>query len=220
MRKPDLTLYLVTDSTGLAEDAFLDIVRKACEGGVTIVQLREKEKGGLEYFTLAQKVKRITDQYGVPLIIDDRVDIAIAVDAAGVHVGQSDIPVFAAKKMLGEDKIVGATAKTIAQAKKAMEEGADYLGVGAIYPTTTKVITVITEVSMLNEIAIQTNIPIVAIGGLNTGNMHVLYDSMAQGIAVVTAIMKSVDPFEAAKELKKQVLENFRMQKNPGNGNL
>ena len=210
MQKVDLTLYLVTDSTDKAEDDFLETIKQACEGGVTLVQLREKEKSGLEYLNLAFKVKQITDQYKIPLIIDDRVDIAMATDAAGVHVGQSDIPVCAARKLLGENNIVGATAKTVAQALKAKEEGADYLGVGAIYPTTTKVVTVITEVSTLNEIALQTNMPIVAIGGLNASNIHVLYDSMADGIAVVTAIMKSERPCEAAKLLKKQVLENFK----------
>ena len=213
MENLDLTLYLVTDSTGMGEKDFLYVVQQACEGGVTIVQLREKEKTGLEYFKLAESVKKITDQYKIPLIIDDRVDIALAVDAAGVHVGQSDMPVFAARKLLGNNKIVGATAKTIAQAQKAKEEGADYLGVGAIFPTTTKVITVITEVSMLNDIVRQTNMRVVAIGGLNASNMHVLYDSMAEGIAVVTAIMKSKDPHEAARSLKQLVVENFPKQK-------
>jgi len=213
MENLDLTLYLVTDSTGMGEKDFLYVVQQACEGGVTIVQLREKEKTGLEYFKLAESVKKITDQYKIPLIIDDRVDIALAVDAAGVHVGQSDMPVFAARKLLGNNKIVGATAKTIAQAQKAKEEGADYLGVGAIFPTTTKVITVITEVSMLNDIVRQTNMRVVAIGGLNASNMHVLYDSMAEGIAVVTGIMKSKDPHEAARSLKQLVVENFPKQK-------
>ena len=210
MDKLDLTLYFVTDSTNKTEQEFLEIVDLACAGGVTLVQLREKEKRGLEYFTLAEKVKQITDKYKIPLIIDDRVDIAMAVDAAGVHVGQSDMPVYAARKLMGENKIIGASAKTVAQAKKAKEEGADYLGVGAIYPTSTKVVTVITGVSTLNEIAAETNIPVVAIGGLNDSNMHVLYDSLADGIAVVSAIMKSDDPCAAAGALKTQIAENFK----------
>jgi thiamine-phosphate pyrophosphorylase len=213
VNEPDLTLYFVADSTGMAEDDFLAVVRQACEGGVTLVQLREKEKGGLEYVKLAEKVKQITDRFNIPLIIDDRVDVAMAVDAAGVHVGQSDLPVHIARRLLGGNKIVGATAKTVAQAEKAKAEGADYLGVGAIYPTTTKVVTVITEVSTLNEIALATNKPLAAIGGLNASNMHVLYDSMAGGIAVVSAIMKSDDPRGTAVALKKQVLENFRTKK-------
>ena len=177
---------------------------------MTLLQLREKDKSGLEYLRLAEKVKRITDAHNIPLIIDDRVDIAMAVDAAGVHVGQTDIPVRDARRLLGADKIVGATAKTIEQARIAKEQGADYLGVGAIYPTTTKVITVLTEVSTLNDIANETHMPIVAIGGLSAANMHVLYESMANGIAVVTAIMKSENPGDTARALKAQVMGNFK----------
>ena len=213
MRNIDLTLYFITDSTGMTEDHFLEVVQQACAGGVTLVQLREKEKSGLEYFNLAQKVKQITDQYDIPLIIDDRVDIAMAVDAAGVHIGKTDIPVAVARALMGENKIIGATAKTVAQAQKAAEEGADYLGVGAIYPTTTKVITIITEVSTLNEIAAQTGMPVAAIGGLNAANIQVLYDSMADGIAVVSAIMKSENPRDTAALLKRQVMENFKKKK-------
>ena len=194
----------------MSEENFLETVEQACAGGVTIVQLREKNKNGLEYLNLARKVKQITDKYNLPLIIDDRIDIAIAVDAGGVHVGQSDIPVYIARKLLGKNKIVGATAKTVEQAMKAKAEGADYLGVGAIYPTTTKVITVITEVATLNEIAVQSGMPVVAIGGLNSSNMHVLYDGMADGIAVVTAIMKSDNVYDTTKKLKEQVLGNFK----------
>jgi thiamine-phosphate pyrophosphorylase len=213
MKNLDLSLYLVTDSTDKDEAEFLEIIDQACNGGVTLVQLREKEKTGLDYMKLAEKVKRVTDKYDVPLIIDDRVDIAMAVDAAGVHVGQSDIPVYAARKLMGDSKIIGATTKTVEQAQIAKNEGADYLGVGAIYPTTLKVITVITEVSTLNDIAAQTNMPIVAIGGLNTSNIQILYDSMADGIAVVSAIMKNSDPRGTAVALKKQVLENFKKLK-------
>ena len=213
MRNIDLTLYFITDSTGMTEDHFLEVVQQACAGGVTLVQLREKEKSGREYFNLAQKVKRITDQYDIPLIIDDRVDIAMAVDAAGVHIGKTDIPVAVARALMGENKIIGATAKTVAQAQKAAEEGADYLGVGAIYPTTTKVVTIITEVSTLNDIAAQTGMPLVAIGGLNAANIPVLYDSMADGIAVVSAIMKSENPRDTAALLKRQVMENFKKKK-------
>jgi thiamine-phosphate pyrophosphorylase len=213
MKPLDLTLYFITDSTGKPEDEFLQVVWGACQGGATLVQLREKEKSGLDYLKLAEKVKHITDQFNIPLVIDDRVDVALAIDAAGVHLGQTDIPVYAARKLLGDNKIVGATTKTVAQARVAKEQGADYLGVGAIYPTTTKVVTVVTTVSTLNEIAEQTGLPVAAIGGLNASNLQVLYDSMASGIAVISAIMKSEDPCETVKALKKQVLENFRMLK-------
>ncbi|MCL1904947.1 MAG: thiamine phosphate synthase, partial [Methanomassiliicoccaceae archaeon] len=172
-------------------------------------QLREKEKSGTEYLYLALKVREIADGYGIPLIIDDRIDIALASGAAGVHLGQTDIPVCVARDLMGDDKIIGASAKTKEQALRAKAEGADYLGVGAIFPTTTKVITKITEVSTLNEIAEVTKLPVVAIGGLNSSNMDVLYQSRANGIAVVSAIMKSSDPCGTAKALKDQVTKNF-----------
>jgi thiamine-phosphate pyrophosphorylase len=206
----DLTLYLVTDRTGKTNDEFFETVKQACLGGVTLVQLREKDASALEYIQLAAEVKLITDSFGIPLIIDDRADVALAVNAAGVHVGQQDMPVHLARKLLGPDKIVGATAKTVEQARKAKAEGADYLGVGAIYPTTTKVVTVITEVSTLNEIAAQTQLPVVAIGGLNASNIHVLYNSAAAGAAVVTAIMNSTEPIETARKLKEIITQNFK----------
>ena len=205
MKKIDLSLYLVTDSTGFEENTFLSIVEQACQNGVTFLQLREKEKTGKEYYILAKKVKSITDKYGIPLIIDDRIDIAMAINADGVHVGQSDIPVYIARKLMGKDKIVGATAKTVEQALKAQVEGADYLGVGAIYPTTTKVITILTEVSTLDDICSNVSIPIVAIGGLNKDNMYVLKDSKISGIAVVTTIMKSQNPGIATKKLRESI---------------
>lgn len=202
----DLTLYLVTDSSYHTEETFLQTVEQACAGGVTLVQLREKQRGGKAYLELAQKVKQITDAYDIPLIIDDRIDIVQAVDAAGVHVGQSDIPVAYARKLLGPGKIVGATAKTVEQAKAAYEAGADYLGVGAMYPTTTKVVTVLTPPEMLNKIADAVPLPMVAIGGLNSENMDIIRGRPVAGVAVVSAIMKAAEPQEAAKLLKQRVL--------------
>ena len=172
--KLDTTLYFVTDSTDWEEEAFLNVVDKACAGGATIVQLREKNRTGREYLDLAIKTKSVTDKYNVPLIIDDRADIALAADAAGVHVGQSDLPVCAARKLMGRDKIVGATAKTVEQALKAQAEGADYLGVGAMYPTTTKVITVLTKPETLRDICAAVDIKVTAIGGLNKDNLDIL----------------------------------------------
>lgn len=200
-------LYFVTDSTGKTDEEFLSIIEEACKGGVTLVQLREKECGGREYLRLARAAKQITDRYGIPLIINDRADIALAVDAAGVHVGQSDIPVCDARRLLGPDKIVGATAKTVAQALEAYQNGASYLGVGAMYPTTTKVKTVLTSVTTLKEICAAVPIPVVAIGGLNSSNLSVLEGTGIQGIAVVSAIMKQQDPMQAAKALLKAVTD-------------
>lgn len=214
MRNFDLTLYLVTDSTGVSEESFLETIRQACLGGVTMIQLREKERCGSELYDLAKRVKDITDDHGIPLIIDDRADIASAVGAAGVHLGAKDIPIDVARRLLGPDSIIGATAKTVEQAMIAKGSGADYLGVGAIFPTTTKVVTVITKVETLNDIANATGMPVVAIGGLNCSNINVLYNSMADGIAVVSAIMKSDDPRSTAKLLKSMVIDNFVTIKN------
>ena len=199
----DLNLYLVTNSDGLGEAEFLRIIERACEGGVTLVQLREKEKAGKEYFLLALKVKAITDRFGVPLIINDRVDVALASGASGVHLGQSDLPVAAARDMAGPNKIIGASAKTVEQAITAEAAGADYLGVGAIFPTKTKVQTQLTTVETLKEIIKAVKIPVVAIGGLNATNMSVLYTSGVNGIAVINAIFGNPDPRGAASELRR-----------------
>lgn len=205
--KLDTTLYFVTDSTNWEEEAFLSVVDKACAGGATIVQLREKNRTGREYLDLAIKTKAVTDKYGIPLIIDDRADIALAADAAGVHVGQSDLPVYAARKIMGKEKIVGATAKTVEQALEAQRQGADYLGVGAMYPTTTKVITVLTKPETLRAICAAVDIKVNAIGGLNKDNLEIIKGVPVDGICAVSAIMKADDPLEAAKQLKSAFIE-------------
>lgn len=202
MKQFDTTMYFITDSTNYSEEEFLRRVEEACKGGVTLIQLREKDKTTREYLSLAEKVHEITQRYGIPLIIDDRVDIALAVNAEGVHVGQSDMPVQLARKLMGKVKIVGATAKTVSQAFEAYEQGADYLGVGAIYPTTTKVKTVLTSVDTLKDIVNAVPIKVNAIGGLNKNNLPVLKGSGIAGICVVSAIMKADDPCIAAKELR------------------
>ena len=209
MKKIDTTLYLVTDSTDLSEEVFLAKVEQALQGGVTFLQLREKERSTREYIHLAREVHAIAKRYQVPLVVDDRVDVALASEVDGVHVGQSDMPVWQARKILGPDKIVGATAKTVPQALEALEQGADYLGVGAIYPTTTKVVTVITSTDTLGEICKAVPIPVNAIGGLNQDNLGVLKGIPIQGICVVSAIMKSADPKAAAEGLR-QAFDELR----------
>ena len=211
MKKIDTTLYFITDSTGFSEEEFLYRTEEALKGGATILQLREKDKTTREYISLAEKVHKLTKKYNVPLIIDDRVDVALAIDAEGVHVGASDVPVDTARKLMGENKIVGATAKTVPWALEAYEQGADYLGVGAIYPTTTKVKTVLTSTETLDAICKAVPIPINAIGGLNKNNVQILKGIDIAGFCVVSAIMKAEDPkketeilLKLAKELKKQ----------------
>lgn len=202
MNNFDASLYFITDSTGLCEEEFLYRVEQALKGGVTLLQIREKDKTTREYISLADKVHQIVKRYKVPLIVDDRVDVAMAIDAEGVHLGQSDMPVDTARKILGNDKIIGATAKTVPQALEAYCNGADYLGVGAIYPTTTKVKTVLTSTETLDKICKAVPIPVNAIGGLNRDNIDILKGIDIAGICVVSAIMKADDPQMAAKELK------------------
>ena len=207
MKNFDPTLYFITDSTNYTEEEFLLRVEQALKGGATLLQLREKEKSTREYIELAEKVHEIAKRYNVPLIIDDRVDVALAIDAEGVHVGQSDMPVTLARKLMGENKIVGATTKTVEQAKEAFEQGADYLGVGAIYPTTTKVKTVLTSTDTLRGICSAVPIPVNAIGGLNKDNIDILEGIEISGICVVSAIMKADNPKTATIELKARAKE-------------
>ena len=202
MKQFDTSLYFITDSTGMEENVFLYKVEQALSGGVTIMQIREKDKSTREYMHLAAKVHEIAVKYNVPLIVDDRIDVALAVGAEGVHLGQSDMPVNTARKIVGDGMIIGATTKTVVQALEAVKNGADYLGVGAIYPTTTKVKTVLTSVDTLKDICRAVNVPVNAIGGLNKDNCHVLENTGISGICVVSAIMKSPEPKQSASELR------------------
>ena len=207
MRKLDTRLYFITDSTGYDEETFLGRIEQALRGGVTLIQLREKTRSARELTALAGKVHALTKRYGVPLIIDDRIDVALAVDAEGVHVGQSDIPVDAARRILGDGKIVGATAKTVEQAVEAYRQGADYLGVGAVYPTKTKTDTYVITPDTIRAIAEAVPIPVNAIGGLTSENLGILSGIPISGICVVSAIMNAEDPEKAARELLKKAEE-------------
>lgn len=202
-----LALYLVTARYDWKEEDFLKKVEEACRSGVTLVQLREKECSTREYYELAKKVKTITDTYQIPLIIDDRVDICLAVDASGVHIGSDELPVEVVRKLIGKDKILGVTAKTVERALEAEQNGADYLGVGAIYPTMTKVITQPMSIATLREIATTVSIPIVAIGGIKEDNMEPLKQTGIAGVAIVSEIMKSENIQEKCYGLRKKVTE-------------
>ena len=199
----DTALYFITDSTGFEKNEFLRRVRSALEGGVTIIQLREKNRTTREYVELAEAVHAITKEFNLPLIIDDRIDVMLASGAEGVHVGAEDMPVAVARKLIGKDKIWGATAKPVEAATAAYNDGADYLGVGAIYPTTTKVKTVLTSTETLDAITKAVPIPVNAIGGLNSTNLGVLKGINIAGVCAVSAIMKADSPKAAAEELKK-----------------
>ena len=207
MKNLDTTLYFITDSTSVPAERFLPTVEAACKGGATLIQLREKNRSTREYMELATATHEVTKRYGIPLIIDDRVDVALAIGAEGVHVGQTDMPVAVARQLMGADKIIGATTKTVPQALEAYEQGADYLGVGAIYPTTTKVVTILTSVDTLKAIVKAVPIKVNAIGGLNKDNIDVLKGSGISGICAVSAIMKAADPERATRELKAATLQ-------------
>ena len=213
MKELNTKLYFITDSTNYGEEEFLFRIEEALKGGVTLLQLREKEKDTREYIELAKKVHSITKKYNIPLIIDDRVDVALAINAEGVHLGQSDMPVSMARKLMGTDKIIGATAKTVEQAKEAYKQGADYLGVGAIFPTTTKVKTVLTSTVTLKDICNSVPIPANAIGGLNKDNIDILKGIPIAGICVVSAIMKAKNPKKATIELIERAKELGLWQK-------
>ena len=193
MNRESLRLYLVTNRYQDSVESFLEKVETACRSGVTIVQLREKNLTTNQYYQLAKQVKEITDAYQVPLIIDDRLDVCLAVDAAGLHIGDDELPVSVARQVLGPDKILGVTAKTVKRALEAEEGGANYLGTGAIFPTTTKENAPITLISTLKTICQRVAIPVVAIGGLTSENIDQLIGTGIAGVAVVRDLMQAED---------------------------
>lgn len=203
MNNLDLSLYLVTNNSE-DEEEFLNIIEESLKGGVSVVQLREKKAETLDFYNLALKVKEITQKYNVPLIINDRIDIALAIDADGVHVGQSDMPAKTARSMIGEDKILGVSAANINEAKKAQRDSADYIGVGAVYPTNTKDDATSVPKKELKEIVKSVDIPVVAIGGITPENAHELNDCEINGLSVVSAIMEAENPKIASENLLKE----------------
>ena len=196
------SLYLVTDNGDKDRETFCETVDQAIAGGVTLVQLREKMATSRDFYELALRVKAITDRHNVPLIINDRLDIALAVNADGLHVGQEDLPVALARRLLGPDKILGVTAATVADAVEAQAAGADYLGSGAVYPTSTKPGKAVLPLMTLSQIKQAVHIPVVAIGGISADNIGALRQSKVDGVAVVSAIMDSSDPAAAARALR------------------
>lgn len=200
MNNVDLSLYLVTDNSD-DEEKFLKTIEEAILGGVTVVQIREKTADTLDFYNLAVKVKKITTKYDVDLIINDRVDVALAIDADGVHVGQSDMPCDITRKLIGEDKILGVSAATIEEAKKAENDGADYIGTGAVFPTSTKDDAPSITKQDLIDIVKSINIPVVAIGGITLENASELKDTGIAGLSVVSAIMGADNPKKASEKL-------------------
>ncbi|KHD16449.1 thiamine phosphate synthase [Clostridium butyricum] len=200
--KIDYSIYLVTDRDLMSTKTLEEAVEEAIKGGCTLVQLREKECSSLDFYTTAINIKRITDKYKVPLLINDRLDIALAVDAAGVHIGQSDLPCSVVRKIVGDDKIIGVSAGTLENAIKAENDGADYIGVGAMYATGTKKDAKHTSMDELKKIRENISIPIVVIGGINKERITDFNGTDIDGLAIVSAIISQKDIYKATSELK------------------
>ena len=210
--KYDYTLYLVTDRSLMSTATLIEAVEQAILGGCTMIQLREKNISSLDFYRQSVEVKKITEQYHVPFIINDRIDIAIAVNADGVHIGQSDIPAAMARDLIGTDMLLGVSAASVKEAVQAANDGADYLGVGAMFPTGTKTDANYVSIEELKKIRHAVNLPIIAIGGINKGNIKQFHDTGINGLAVVSAIIAQPDIQKAAAEMKsmfyKEVLKH------------
>jgi len=194
-------LYLVTDRDILKGRDICTAIEEAIQGGVTLVQLREKDISTLEFYNIAFKVKRVTDKYNIPLIINDRLDIALSIDAVGIHVGQDDMPAGIARKLVGDKKILGVSVATVEEAKKAEKDGADYIGVGAMFPTSSKDDARAVSIEILKKIKESVAIPVVAIGGINTKNVSLLEPTNIDGIAVISDVLGKDSIKEAAEKL-------------------
>lgn len=201
MKNVDYTLYLVTDRDVLRRRDLIKCIEESILGGVTLVQLREKNVTSREFYEIAIKVKEVTSRYNIPLIINDRLDIALAIDADGLHIGQKDLPASVARKILGKDKILGVSAATLQESLKAEKDGADYLGVGAVFSTSTKKDTRDVSYETLSSITSSVNIPVVAIGGINEKNVTKLKESNIDGIAVISCILGKEDVKGAAEKM-------------------
>lgn len=204
-KKIDLSLYLVTDRKWATGQAFEQQVEQALCGGVTFLQLREKQMGQEAFLTQACKIKKIAGKYGVPLIINDNIEVALAAGADGVHLGQGDGSVKQARSRLGEGKIIGVSAHSVEEARAAEKAGADYLGAGAVFPTGTKSDTTRLETETLKEICTAVSIPVAAIGGISGENLKRLEGTGIAGIAVVSAILAQEDARQAAMLLREKV---------------
>ena len=210
--KLDLSLYLVTDKRNKTDDEFLEIIEEAIKGGTTVVQIREKEGETLDFYNLALKVKEITSKYNVPLIVNDRIDVALAIKSEGVHIGQTDMPADVARSLIGDEMILGVSASTVEEARKAEKDGADYIGTGAVFPTATKDDAPSITKDDLKEVTGSINIPTVAIGGITLENASELAGTGIAGISFVSAIMNSEDPKTASENLLK--IYNEKIDKN------
>lgn len=210
MKSVDYSIYLVTDRSLMTGDNLLNAVEESLNGGTKLVQLREKNATTREFLELAVELKELCHRYNAKLLINDRIDIALAVDADGVHLGQTDIPADIARKILGEDKIIGISAQTIDRAREAESLGADYIGVGAVFPTKTKDVIHDMNPEILSSVAASVSIPVVAIGGINRTTIDNLKYIDVAGYAIVTGILMAEDKKYETEYLLKKYRENTR----------
>ncbi len=202
VNKEDLLLYAVTDRSWLGDSTLIKQVKDAIKGGTTFIQLREKDLNYDQFLNEAYEIKELCKTEGIPFIINDNVKLAIEVNADGVHIGQDDMSARQARKLIGNDKILGVSAQTVSQAIKAQNDGADYLGVGAIHPTDSKSDADVVGLEELSNICSAVDIPVVAIGGINKNNLQELEGTGIAGISVISAIFAAEDIKQASQELK------------------
>lgn len=202
LKRESFRLYAVTDHSWSNKENFESHIEQALKSGVTFLQLREKNISDDEYIEIASRIKKLTDKYNVPFVINDNINVALAVNADGVHLGQNDTDVKTARKILGSDRIIGASARTIQQAVNAVENGADYLGTGAVFGTSTKKDAKNITIEQLSQVCHAVNVPVVAIGGVNEKNIPLLKNSGISGVAVVSAIFAQQDIAAAAENLR------------------
>ncbi len=205
--KIDYSLYVITDRQLMTSESIEQSIEDAILGGAGIIQIREKNITSKEFYLTAKNAKAICSRLGAALIINDRIDIALACDADGVHLGQKDIPVDTARRIMGKNAIIGASAATVKEAVQAQRLGADYLGVGAIFTTETKKDTRSVSKELLKDICSAVSIPVVAIGGINKERAYILEGSGVKGAAVVSAVVAQNDIKAAAKEMKAEILK-------------
>ncbi len=200
--KSSMLLYAVTDRTWLRDRSLADVVEEAIKAGITFLQLREKDLDYASFLQLAKEIRNITDKYKIPYVVNDNIEVAMACGADGVHVGQSDMDAKDVRSIIGQDKILGVSAQSVEQAISAEKNGADYIGVGTVFPTSTKLDAEGISFETLKEICKAVSIPVVAIGGINKDNAMKLAGSGIDGIAVVSAIFAQDDITTAVKELR------------------
>ena len=203
IRKEDMLLYLVTDRTSLKGRSLAAQIEESLQAGATLVQLREKNMPFQEFVEEAHQIRALTREYQIPFIINDEIEVALASEADGVHLGQEDGNITSARARLGKDKIIGISVHNVPEALEAQQNGADYIGVGAVFPTSTKKDANPLSIDMLKSICEAVTIPVVAIGGITRDNIMQLSGAGVDGVAVISAILAKEDISEATKEMLK-----------------